>query len=158
MTIWVLLYAYCNATDTDLYGVPQQSQQQQITHSTNELITMITKTSHQNQIAEQHKQDAHSTSENSHSTNKNFHSTNENSHSTTKARRSIVPLSRFEEIGNHLPVDISWSSWLPDERSYSIFLEKFRIRGRGKSEWILDTFNKVFILDFYLSFYLRHDN
>ena len=31
---------------------------------------------------------------------------------------------------------------------------KVRIRGRGKSEWILDVFNKVFIWDFNLSFYL----
>ena len=48
-------------------------------------------------LSPQHKQDAHSTNENS-------HSTNENSHSTTKSRRFIVPLSRLEEKGNHLPV------------------------------------------------------
>ena len=34
-----------------LYGGPQLSQQQQITHSNNKLIATITKTSHQNQIA-----------------------------------------------------------------------------------------------------------
>ena len=33
------------------YGGPQQSQQQQITHSNNKFIATITKTSHQNQIA-----------------------------------------------------------------------------------------------------------
>ena len=30
------------------------------------------------------------------------HSTNKNAHSTTKSRRFIMPLSRFEERGNHL--------------------------------------------------------
>ena len=34
-----------------MYGGPQLSQQQQITHSNNKLIATITKTSHQNQIA-----------------------------------------------------------------------------------------------------------
>ena len=34
-----------------IYGGPQLSQQQQITHSNNKLIATITKTSHQNQIA-----------------------------------------------------------------------------------------------------------
>ena len=43
-------------------------------------------------------------------------------------------------------------------RVYSIFLEKFRIRGRVKIEWILDAANEVFIWDFNPSFYLRHDN
>ena len=49
-------------------------------------------------------QNSHSTNENSHSTNQNSHSTNENAHSTTKSRRFIVPLSGFEERGNHLAV------------------------------------------------------
>ena len=68
-----------------------------------------------------------------------------------------MPLSKFEEIGNHCP-------WIFAEvldfltRVYSIFLEKFRVWGRRKSEWILDAFNKVFIWDFNLSFYLHHDN
>ena len=78
----------------------------------------------------QHKQDAHST-------NENFHSTNENSHSTTKSRRLIVPFSRFEEIGlgNHLPVvGAKVLDFLT--RVYSVFLEKFTIRGRGKIEWM----------------------
>ena len=84
---------------------PQLSQQQQITHSNNKLIATTTKTSHQNQIAHSTSmQDAHSTNENSHSTNQNSHSTNENAHSTTISRRFIVPLSRFEERGNHLAV------------------------------------------------------
>ena len=34
-----------------MYGGPQLSQQQQITHSNNKLIATITRTSHQNQIA-----------------------------------------------------------------------------------------------------------
>ena len=76
---------------------------------------------------------------------------------TTKSRQFIVPLSKFEEIGNHLPV--VFAKVLDFLTSvYSIFLEKFRIRGRGKSEWILDAFNKVFIWDFNLAFYLPHDN
>ena len=36
---------------TRIFGGPQLSQQQQITHSNNKLIATITKTSHQNQIA-----------------------------------------------------------------------------------------------------------
>ena len=34
----------------------------------------------------------------------------------------------------------------------------FEIRGRVKTEWMLDTFNKVFIWDFNPSFCLHHDN
>ena len=73
------------------YGGPQLSQQQQITHSNNKLIATIRKNSHQNQIA--------------HSTNKILTAqTKMLTAPPTKSRRFIVPLSRFEERGNHLAV------------------------------------------------------
>ena len=107
----------------------------------------------------QHKQDAHSINENSHRTNENSHSTNENAHSTNRSRRFIVPLSRFEERGNHLAVageDLCRSSFLTSWRGYA--WKMFGIRGRVKIEWILDAFKKVFIWKFNPSFYLHHDN
>ena len=119
--VWVSNFSSLNLSDnrirrsSRMYGGPQLSQQQQITHSNNKLIATITKTSHQNQIAHSTNKmltaqmktltvqtKTHSTNENSHSTNQNSHSINENAHSNTKSRRFIVPLSRFEERGNHL--------------------------------------------------------
>ena len=71
------------------YGGPQLSQQQQITHSNNELIATITQTSHQNQIAHStnkmltaHTKTLTAQTKNSHSTNQNSHSTNQNAHSS----------------------------------------------------------------------------
>ena len=94
------------------YGDPQLSQQKQNTHSNSKLITTTTNSSHQNQIA--------------HSTNKMLTAQTKTLTAQTKiltAPRFIVPLSRSEEKGNHLPVvgeDLCRSSCFLT-RVYSIF-------------------------------------
>ena len=75
---------------TTVTATANYSQQSQIDCNDNKNLTSKSN-------SPQRKQDPHSTNENS-------HSTNENAHSTTKSRRFIVPLSRFEERGNHLAV------------------------------------------------------
>ena len=84
--------------------ITKTSHQNQIAHSTNKMLTAQTKTltAQTKTLTAQTK--TLTAQMKAHSTNQNSHSTNENAHSTTKSRRFIVPLSRFEERGNHLVV------------------------------------------------------
>ena len=77
--------------------ITKTSHLNQIAHSTNMMLTAQTKT-----LTTQTKTLTAQTK--THSTNHNSHSTNENAHCTTKSRRFIVPLSGFEERGNHMAV------------------------------------------------------
>ena len=68
-----------------------------------------------------------------------------------------MPLSRFEETGNHLPWQVKIFAEVLDFLT-RVCLENVLDSGEGENEWILDAFNKVFIWDFNPSFYLHHDN
>ena len=68
-----------------------------------------------------------------------------------------MPLSRFEERGNHLAMAGEDFAEVLDFLT-RVCLENVWDSGRVNIEWIPDAFNKVFIWDFNPSFDLHHDN
>ena len=92
--------------------ITKTSHQNQIAHSTNKMLTAQTKT-----LTAQMKTLTAQTKTLTPET-KTLTAQTKTLTGTTKSRWFIVPLSRFEERGNHLAVageDLCRSSWLPDE-------------------------------------------
>ena len=139
------------------YGGPQLSQQQQITHSNNKLIATITKTSHQNQIA-------HSTNQMLTAQTKTL--TAQTKTLTAQTKTLTAPPMRGGLSCFFLDLKKEGITWPWQVKIFAevldvltrVCLENVCDSGRVKIEWILDAFNKVFILDFNPSFYLHHDN
>ena len=108
-------------------GGPQLSQQQQIIHSNNKLITTTTKI----HIKIEYPQNKRILSQN---------------HEVEAVYFASFWIWRKRESPDLVGEDLCRSSWLHDEGT-RYFLE-------GEIEWILDAFNKVFIRGFNPSFYL----